>query len=102
MQVVGGHYPAKAGGDTVAGRSGGGYSGGGGQNMPSEQIFLKNVSAGVKARQQRIANLLSRRELAELAGIPVEHVNLFEHDLPVPLDSRRRIMKELWARKNGK
>ena len=44
----------------------------------------------------------ARRELAELAGIPVEHVSLFEQDLPVPLDSRRRILRELWSRKNGK
>jgi hypothetical protein len=70
--------------------------------MPSEQIIIKTDSNGDKVRRQRIASLLTCQQLAELAGIPVEHVNLFERDLPVPLDSRRRIMKELWARKNGK
>jgi len=70
--------------------------------MPSEQIIIRKDSNGDKFRRQRIASLLTRQQLAELAGIPVEHVNLFERDLPVPLDSRRRIMKELWARKNGK
>ena len=70
--------------------------------MPSEQIIIRKDSNGDKFRRQRVASLLTQQQLAELAGIPVEHVNLFEHDLPVPLDSRRRIMKELWARKNGK
>ncbi len=70
--------------------------------MPSEQIIIRKDSTGDKARRLRIASLLTRQQLAELASIPVEHVYLFESDLPVPLDSRRRIMKELWARKNGK
>jgi transcriptional regulator with XRE-family HTH domain len=70
--------------------------------MPSEPMILGKASAGSKARQQRVARLLTRRELADLAGIPVEHVSLYEQDLPVPLDSRRRIMRELWSRKNGK
>jgi hypothetical protein len=70
--------------------------------MPWEQIISGNPGTGGKARQQRVASLLTRRQLAELAGIPVEHVSLFERDLPVPLDSRRRIMRELWARRNGK
>jgi transcriptional regulator with XRE-family HTH domain len=70
--------------------------------MPSEPTILGKASAGSKARQQRVARLLTRRELADLAGIPVEHVSLYEQDLPVPLDSRRRIMRELWSRKNGK
>jgi hypothetical protein len=86
----------------VAGHVPAGYSGEGDSFMPSEQIIIRKVSRGDKARRQRIASLLTRQQLAELAGIPVEHVNLFERDLPVPLDSRRRIMKELWARKNGK
>jgi transcriptional regulator with XRE-family HTH domain len=70
--------------------------------MPSEPTILNKASPGSKARQQRVASLLTRRELADLAGIPVEHVSLFEQGLPVPLDSRRRIMRELWSRKNGK
>ena len=69
--------------------------------MPSEQTILSKASTGRKARQQRVASLLTRRELAELADIPIEHVSLFEQDLPVPLDSRRRIWRELWSRKNG-
>jgi transcriptional regulator with XRE-family HTH domain len=70
--------------------------------MPSEHMILGKASNGNKARKQRIASLLTRRELADLAGIPVEHVSLFEQDLPVPLDSRRRILRQLWSKKNGK
>jgi transcriptional regulator with XRE-family HTH domain len=65
--------------------------------MPPEQSIL--TTTGEKARQQRVAALLTRQQLADLAGIPVEHVNLFERDLPVPLDSKRRILRELWARR---
>jgi len=59
--------------------------------------FLLPLPAGQKARRLRIANLLTQQELAELAGVPLEHVDLLEKNLPVPLDSRRRINKELWA-----
>ena len=65
--------------------------------MPPEQIIL--ATTGEKARQRRVASLMTRQQLADLAGIPVEHVNLFESDLPVPLDSKRRILRELWARR---
>jgi hypothetical protein len=70
--------------------------------MPSEQIILRKAGPGEKARRQRVACLLTRRQLADLAGVPIEHVNLFERDLPVPLDSRRRIWRELWAQRDGK
>ncbi len=70
--------------------------------MPSEQVITNKDSRGDKAKRQRVSSLLTQEQLAEMAGIPVEHVNLFERDLPVPLDSRRRILKELWAKRNGK
>jgi transcriptional regulator with XRE-family HTH domain len=54
------------------------------------------------ARRLRISNHLSQRELADLVGIPLEQISLFEQDLPLPLDSRRRILKELWTRKSKK
>jgi len=66
--------------------------------MKATATLLNNlVSAGQKARRLRIANLLTQQELSELAGVPLEHVDLLERNLPVPLDSRRRIHKELWS-----
>ncbi len=101
MQVLGGCYPAKAGGGTVAPGFPGGYAGGGGGAMPPEQVILAKGTTGEKARQRRIASLLTRQQLADLAGVPAEHVNLFERDLPVPLDSKRRILQQLWAKRTA-
>ncbi len=71
--------------------------------MKETTILLNNLlSAGQKARRLRIANLLTQQELAEVAGVPLEHVELLERNLPVPLDSKRRIHKELWAIKDRK
>jgi transcriptional regulator with XRE-family HTH domain len=69
--------------------------------MTPDQIILTKGTTGEKARQRRVAGLLTRQQVADLAGVPVEHVNLFERDLPVPLDSKRRILKELWARRTS-
>ncbi len=57
---------------------------------------------GSEARRLRIGGLLTQQNLAELAGIPREHVDLLEHNYPVPLDSKRRIFRELWAIKTKK
>jgi hypothetical protein len=57
---------------------------------------------GSEARRLRLSLRLSRAEVAALAGVFEQTVNLFEHDLPVALDYRRRILKQLWALKNKK
>jgi len=46
--------------------------------------------------------LLTQPELADMVGVSVEEVDLFERNLPVALDARRRILKELWAKKTRK
>jgi DNA-binding transcriptional regulator YiaG len=53
-----------------------------------------------EVKRLRISNLLTQSELAELAGVTQQHVDLYERGLPVPLDSRRRILKVLWATKS--
>jgi len=60
---------------------------------------IRKSTPGSVARRLRVSNHLSQGELAELVGVPQEQVDLFEHNLPVPLDSRRKILKELWSRK---
>jgi transcriptional regulator with XRE-family HTH domain len=55
---------------------------------------------GSEARKLRIAQHLTKRKLAEMAGVTREAVDLFEHNLPLPLDSKRRILRELWAQKS--
>jgi len=56
------------------------------------------TSSGFRARRLRIALLLTRQELATMGGVSLEEVDCFEHNLPVRLDVRRRLQRELWAR----
>ncbi len=70
--------------------------------MTAVLTSIRESSTGFKVRRLRIASLLTRRELADLAGVSREEVDLFEHNLPVKLDSKRRILKELWSRKAKK
>ena len=55
---------------------------------------------GFKARGLRIALGLSQQEMANMAGVPLQKVDSFEYNLPVPLDVRRKILRELWAKKS--
>lgn len=64
--------------------------------------LIHGPSKGSKVKLLRINNLLTKRELGELAGVPQEHVDLYERNLPVPLDSRRRILRVLWSIKTKK
>jgi transcriptional regulator with XRE-family HTH domain len=62
----------------------------------------KETKMGSEARRLRLSLHLNRSQVAVLAGVFEQTVNLFEHDLPVALDYRRRILKALWALKYKK
>ena len=62
----------------------------------------EKTSLGSKARNLRISLLLTQQELASIAGVSHKEVNLFEHNLPVCLDAKRKLLKELWTRRTGK
>ncbi len=62
----------------------------------------RETRIGAEARRLRISLHIARPELAVMAGVSEEIVNLFEHNQPVALDCRRRILKELWAEKSKK
>ena len=70
--------------------------------MEADLALAQEDSIGFKSRRLRISKLLTQRELAEIADVSIEEVDLFEHNRPVPLDARRRILKELWALKARK
>lgn len=57
----------------------------------------KCENMGSLARKVRVSLGLTQKQLADRTGISKEAVYLFEHNLPVYLDARRRIIKELWA-----
>ena len=73
-----------------------------GKAVTTTQTFLSEESLGCKAKKLRLASLLTRPALASMAGVTVEEVSLFERGLPVRLDSRRLILKALWAKKTEK
>lgn len=55
------------------------------------------IHAPYDVRKLRRAASLTRMQVAELSSVQFEHVVMFEKGQPVPLDSRRRILRELWA-----
>ena len=70
--------------------------------MTAVLTYARESSIGFKARRLRISKLLTRRELADMAGVSLEEVDLFEHSMPLPLDTKRKILRELWAIKARK
>ena len=70
--------------------------------MTSVLTFARESSIGFKVKRLRISKLLTQQELANMAGISVEKVDLFEHNLPLPLDTRRKILRELLAQRASK
>ena len=52
---------------------------------------------GGSARKVRLSLGLSQQKLADMTGVSRESVNRYENSLPVCLDIRRKILKELFA-----
>jgi DNA-binding transcriptional regulator YiaG len=62
--------------------------------MSTTPTYTQESSLGAKVRRLRLSSLLTQKELADLACVSQEEVNLFERGLPLPLDSKRKILKE--------
>jgi transcriptional regulator with XRE-family HTH domain len=67
--------------------------------MTSLPTSTQVSSIGSQVRKLRISCNLTPQQLADAAGVSTEEVNLLEQDLPIKLDSKRKVFKELWARK---
>ena len=67
--------------------------------MTTVLTFEQNTKLGYKVRSLRISLGLTQSELADAVGVTLDEVDLFEHDLPVRLDVKRRLLRELWARR---
>jgi transcriptional regulator with XRE-family HTH domain len=52
---------------------------------------------GTRARRVRLSLRVTQQDLAIRTGVSIKAISLFENNLPVYLDARRRILKELWA-----
>jgi hypothetical protein len=70
--------------------------------MRAAPTLAERSTFGSEAKHLRIACFLTQQKVADMAGIPREQVKLLEHNYPVPLDSKRRIFRELWALKTKK
>ena len=68
--------------------------------MVAVRSIGKASSLGFKVKKLRVSQMLTQQELADTASVSPEDVSLFEHNLPVRLDARRRILRELWAVKS--
>ncbi len=62
----------------------------------------QNRSLGLEAKRIRLSLLLTQYELATIAGVTLDEVDLFEHNLPVQVGVKLKILRELWNRKVGK
>lgn len=65
--------------------------------MKKTITYMSGSSVGPWAKSVRMALKLTQRELANMVGVTLEEIDLFEHNLPVRLDVRRKLLKELWA-----
>ena len=59
-------------------------------------------SLGLEAKRIRLTLPLTQHELATIARVSFEEVDLFEHNLPVQADVKLKILRELWTRQVGK
>jgi transcriptional regulator with XRE-family HTH domain len=59
-------------------------------------------SLGLEVQRIRLTLPLTQHELAMIAGVSLEEVDLFEHNLPVQVDVKLKILRELWTRQVSK
>ena len=69
--------------------------------MTTVLSFGRESSIGPKARSLRISLHLTEQELADSVGVSKEDVYLFENNLPMPLDIKRKLLKKLYATKSA-
>ena len=62
---------------------------------------MRESSIGLWARSLRISLQLTEQELADSVGVSKEDVYLFEHNLPVQLDIKQKLLKKLYAVKSA-
>lgn len=70
--------------------------------MNAIQVKTREPSITTQVKRLRLSRLLTQQELADEAGVSKTEVNLFEQGLPLPLDSKRKILKQLWVVKAKK
>ncbi len=62
---------------------------------------IRESSIGPWAREVRASLRLTQQELADSVGVPKDDVDLFENNLPIPLDIKCKLLKKLYAAKSA-
>ena len=60
--------------------------------------ITRKSSLGFKTKRLRVSLRLTQHELATLAGVLPEEVDLLEENLPVTLATKLKILRVIWAR----
>ena len=67
--------------------------------MPTTGYISRESSLGFKVKRLRVSLRLTQHELATLAGVLPEEVDLLEDNMPVTLGTKLSILRVIWARK---
>ena len=66
------------------------------RNMSTEILSGEaSLSFGLQARVRRVSRLLTQRELAEIAGVSPEEVNMLEDGCPLPPEVEVKLARQL-------
>jgi len=65
--------------------------------MAEVLTFSRESSIGFKVASLRIHLHWTQQELADIAGIAKDDVDFFEHNLPVPLEIKQKLIRALWT-----
>ena len=68
--------------------------------MATVVSFVRGSSIGFKAVSLRISLRLTQRGLADMIGVSKGDIDHLEHNLPMLLDTRNKILKRLYAEKS--
>ena len=65
--------------------------------MTTVITFARESSVGFTGASIRISLQLTQQELADIAGVSKDDVDFFEHNLPILLETKRKLLRGLWA-----
>ncbi len=67
--------------------------------MPTTGYVARKSSLGFKTKRLRVSLRLTQHDLAALAGVLAEEVDLLEENMPVKMETKLKILRGIWARK---
>ena len=68
--------------------------------MTTVLSFVRGSTIGFKAISLRVSLQLTQQELADIAGVSRDDVDCLEHNLPMQLETRHKLLRGLFAQKS--